>query len=526
MNGKALLSTSARPEQARFEFLLVLLFALIYLYLILFVPPRTPLEVSCCDDKLFLYSGTRVLRGQVIYRDFFELYFPGTDLFYALLIWVVGPRVWIPNVCLLCLGIGFLWTSIVICRRLVAGVAVFLPGLLFLGISFRNDLIASPHWYSNLLIMTATAVLAEKRSGTRLVFAGGLTGLAACFSQHHGALAGMGIAAFILWEGYGDGIGMLQVSRREFHFLVPFAAIVAACVGYFAFEAGLKNFFYSTILFPLTYWNATNDPNSWSDYAFIEISTEALRGNFHMLRPLIVTILVPGIYIVAIARYMLQPTSPPSEPWRRIILMSAVGLALFASVVNSASVLRLSTISLPAFIILVWLLDRKTWSCKAMRSLWVVAVIMILRDIRAAQGSWTAYVDMPSGRIALFTADVEPYYQYYQWLARNTRPGQYVFDADGNGLYFLFGLENPTKLWWLTRCDFTRPEQVTGVLHDLEKRQVRLILWGGEIDKRICSPTSDHIQPIRNYLHAHYRKIETFKTFQNNTVWERMMNSN
>ena len=435
-----------------------------------------------------------------------------------------GPRVWIPNACLVGLGIGFLRASIVICRRLVAGAAVFLPGLLFLGISFHNYLDAVPHWYSNLLIMTAMAVLTEKRSSTRLAVAGGLTGLAACFSQHHGALVCIGIAAFILWEGYTDGTGMRQVSRRELSFLVPFSAIVSACVCYFGFVAGFENFAYSTILFPLKYWRYAKF-NFWSDYALIEISSEGLRGNVHMLRPLIVALLVPGIYVVAIVRYARQATSP-GEPWRRrIILISTVGLALFASVVNSASLWRLSTISLPAFIILVCLLDGKTWSRKAMQFLWIVAAIIIIRDIRAAQGDWAAYVEMPSGRMALFTKDAGP---YYQWLARNTRPGQYVFDADGSGLYFLFGLENPTKInWVLLPCDFTRPEQVTGVLQDLEKRRVRLILWNSELDKS-CSPTGDHIQPVRNYLHTHYRKIATFKeniTSQDDTVWERVTNS-
>jgi hypothetical protein len=138
--------------RTRFGLLLALLVAFIYLCLILFVPPRTPIHTGFDDDKLFVYSATRILRGQMFYRDFFELYFPGTDLFYAALIWLFGPRAWIPNACLLGLGIGFVWTSIVLSRKLVAGASVFLPGLLFQWISFA---------VISMLLLTGTAIFSS-----------------------------------------------------------------------------------------------------------------------------------------------------------------------------------------------------------------------------------------------------------------------------------------------------------------------------------------------------------------------------
>jgi hypothetical protein len=386
--------------RTRFGLLPALLFAFIYLYLVLFVPPRTPIHTGFDDDKLFLYSARRILRGQMVYRDFFELYFPGTDLFYASTIWLFGSRAWLPNACLLGLGIAFVWTSIVLSRKLVTGASVFLPGLLFLWISFRSYLDASPHWYGNLFIMIATAVLAEKRSRMRLALAGGLTGLAICFSQHHGVFAAAGLAAFVLWEDHSDGGAWRQIARRELHFLVPCTAIIAAFNGYIVFEVGLREFVYSTVVFPFTYWGYGQN-NGCSENIAFEIAKAALGHDLHLFRALIVAILVPGVYIVALAGYMRRTTSPPSEPWRRIVLISAVGLAMFASVLSSASYWRLAVGSLPALVVLVWLLDQKI-GVKATYALWIVTIFMMLKDIAVAQKNWKSYLDSPSGRIALY----------------------------------------------------------------------------------------------------------------------------
>jgi hypothetical protein len=95
----------------------------------------------------------------VIYRDFFQFNLPGTQLFYAILIRVLGSQIWIPNLCLLGLGLALFWTSVDISRHLVRGPAAVLPGLMFLCLSFNNYLDATHHWYSVLLIMLAMALL-------------------------------------------------------------------------------------------------------------------------------------------------------------------------------------------------------------------------------------------------------------------------------------------------------------------------------------------------------------------------------
>ena len=59
--------------------------------------------------------------GQVIYRDFFELTFPGTQLVYLALFKTLGIRAWIPGALLLLFGVGLTWLSIVISKQVMTG---------------------------------------------------------------------------------------------------------------------------------------------------------------------------------------------------------------------------------------------------------------------------------------------------------------------------------------------------------------------------------------------------------------------
>ena len=249
-------------EYTSFKNLSIILLALGYLYLVLFIPPLIPRDVGFGDNRLFLSEATRIVHGQVIYRDFFDLNFPGLPILYASLIRMFGPRSWITNASMVCLGIGFLWTSTVNSKRLVNGRGAFLPGLLFLCIPFHNYPDETHHWYSTLLIMVAAAVLIERSSYARVALAGGLSGLAAMFSQNQGPMAVVGLAVFVWLQAGNDGTSKRTRLLFEGCLLLTLATVLGACVVHFAFEAGPGRFFNCTVLFPFKYWAATDDPNS------------------------------------------------------------------------------------------------------------------------------------------------------------------------------------------------------------------------------------------------------------------------
>ena len=289
--------------------------AAIFLYLQLFILPHLPV-LPTGDQTIYLFDGRRMADGQVPYRDFFQFVFPGTAFVYSVLFKTFGVRAWVSNTALLLLGVGFAGTSLMISRRLFAGVSIILPGFLFLAIPYRNAPMGtgSHHWYSALAVMTALAVLMESRTPRRLAVAGALCGLSAWFNQTRGAAGLLGFAVFLLWEKHQSKESWRSLLGRAIPLFGSFVVTLVALSSYFVGRAGLKLFLYSTVIFP---WKYSPDfpPNRWGQYA-ADMPTLA---NWHSTTPLgtwlVIELLVPWIYFLFFWRAWRTRKVRPREPW-------------------------------------------------------------------------------------------------------------------------------------------------------------------------------------------------------------------
>lgn len=73
---------------------------------------------------------------------------------------------------------------------------------------------------------------------------------------------------------------------------------------------------------------------------------------------------------------------------------------------------------------------------------------------------------------------------------------------------------------FLTLTDYTRPEQVRKLMEALEKHHVQYILWEAAFEfEGDGGMKSDHLEPLRMYLRAHYRVVKTFPGLDQ--IWER-----
>ena len=108
MESSARSSVQARRtvrQRTDWPLVFVLLGAATYLYLNLFALPNTPFLLSG-DQVYFWMDAQRMLHGERIYLDFFQFTPPGTDLLYAALFKLFGPRVWVTNAAVLALGVA------------------------------------------------------------------------------------------------------------------------------------------------------------------------------------------------------------------------------------------------------------------------------------------------------------------------------------------------------------------------------------------------------------------------------------
>ena len=494
-----------------------LLCSLVFLYLQNFLLPYTPLYYSN-DAIIFLNHAARMLDGEVIYRDFFQITTPGSELLFFILFKLFGPRAWVHNAVMIALGLSLAWLCLAISRKVITGWKAFLPSLLFLAFQFRPGLGATHHRFSVGLVMAAVAVIIERRSAARLAVAGALCGLASFFTQTNGLVGWLGFAVFVAWECRRQGAGWRATLKAEAYLGIAFLGTLTATLAYFVWQAGLERFLACTIEFPMRYYRSVGHFNTWSGYLR---DLTLLDPEYHPSRwaiYLFTYALIPFVYVVFLFQYRRDARARLPEKWDRLMLLNFVGLSLFLGVAGAPLWYRLSSVALPGLILLAWLLNlRGRWRSMLAYSLGLAALVLLLYTSVSQQIGWRGEFDLPAGRTAFQN---QVWYDQYQWLSERTTPSEYFFAASVH-FYFPLRLRNPAEITFLTPTDYTRPEQVQKIIAGLEEHQVRLVYWKQSLDLPPGRPilAGDHLEPLRSYLRDHYQVVKTFA--QGNYVWER-----
>jgi len=489
----------------------------VYLYLILFNLPHTPIYRDG-DSDLLLASAKRLFEGEVMYRDFNQVIFPGTEVVYVILFKIFGPVPWIGNFTLMALGLGLTWITLAISRKLIPGWSAFVPALLFLTLIYPSMLDATHHWFSVMAALAAVAVVLEERTPGRLAMAGTLGGLAAWFTHARGLLAVLGIAVFLGWEWQQKKLGRRWLFQGLGWLWASFLVAVVTLNAYFIWRAGLGRFLGSTIIFGLKYYGSEYD-NSWAMYLQEFPRLSPWRGLAPFLAGLFVHLVVPYVYLLFQICYRRRAEASPRQPWDGLVLLQAVGLCLFLGVAPAAETQRLATVALPATILLVWILNSWERMGRGILAACVAGALTfaIALPVRMQTRRWI-YLDLPAGRVALLDSSR---LEVFQWVLGHTKPGEFFFNNVGTYPYvFLAGLRCPGPLLFLTTSDYTRPEMVQQVVEGLEKHHVRFIMWEVSLDVPSgADVAADHLGPLRLYLRTHYRVVKTFAGLSQ--VWER-----
>jgi hypothetical protein len=511
---------------------LFLLAALIFLYRRLFVFLFLPTAGNVIGDCFrFLASGQRLYQGEMIYRDFFDFVPPGTAIVNFLLFKLFGLRLWIPDLSALLLALGLVCTGVAISKKLMRPSLALMPSAVFLvGLSsFLQD--PTHHWYSLLAASAAIAVLIEKRTTLRIAAAGLLCGISASFNQTSGLAAVVGFAFYLLWESRQRNESWNRLLRNQAWLLLSFLATVLAVSAYFICEAGPVRLFWCTVFFVVKYFPKQADLDTLSlvlrnDLRIYFPVFDPMHFSFYRLfaRVLLLFAIIPSSFIFFFAHYLRASRKKPFEYWERPMLVAIVGLALFLSVAPAPDDVRMAGISLPALILLGWLMDSSRKLVRAFLSVVAVGLALVAFHAVVAKGPTPAGIlTTPEGELAFSDRGA---FEVYAWVQQHTQPSEYFYSPESPDEYFYLNLRNPTPLTFITNNGFTTTEQVAEVIRGLQQHRVRYILWdpqGLDVLPAWENPSDDHLGPLRDYIHSSYMRT---KVFDGSTeVWERQTGS-
>lgn len=506
---------------------LLVLASSLYLYCFTFFPPFLPVFYGQSDSDIYLAHAQRMYEGELIYRDFFEFLTPGATLVNLLFFKLFGLRAWIPNLLIVLLGAGLVWVGVAISRKLMSPGVALLPGALFLVDARYYFYDPGHHWYSSLAVLAGIAVLIERRTLMRIAAAGCFCGLSACFTQTRGLVAAVGFVVFLWWDSRQRQTGRRDFFRNMAWFVAGFAAILLLVNGYFIWKAGPARFFWCTVVYVLKYYPRQADWNSILVFPANlhggAAAPHSLRLYENIAKTFFDVAAAPCICILVLARYLWRAGKKSWADWDRPVLVAIVGLFLFLSMASAPAPSRILPGSLPGFILLGWLLDSRG---KLARSFWALCTVGVLAaatfSVTRSRPNEIGVLTTAQGKMG-FSEDGDYVFSEYQWVQQHTQPGEFFYRAGFPDINFYLDLRNPTPLPRVTNNGYTTPGQVKEVIDGLERHPTRYIAWNTRYLDPIPAwedPSDAHLEPLRDYIRAHYVPVEFFEG-PGEEIWER-----
>jgi 4-amino-4-deoxy-L-arabinose transferase-like glycosyltransferase len=508
------------PEQSSSERIIALLiFGAAFGYLCLF---RNYTNLDC-DEGIILQGAQRILDGQVLYRDFFSFYTPGSYYLLALLFKLFGSSMLVARTALCIYGGIFSVLTYLIARRvcerwssiLAAYLVAFciLPNrfavlhnwdstlFAYLTVYCAILLLQRPHWLWSLAMGTAASVtvLLEQSKGVGLV-AGLATGCAILFY--------FGVIRFRLQHIAAGLTGL--------------AWPVVAVVAYFAAERALPQMM-TGLLWPIQHYSSVNTVA----FGYIpvhgglnQLITDAAPIQTVLISLILLScwlisalpLLAPGILMYSALQ--LKRIKSGERLSYYILCCSSIAGLLLSVLVTRKDFMHLLHIAPVAFLILAWIMDGKeitlqiTEPLRPVLSSLLLIVFSALGLMALAQNAAAQRrVNTPRG--VLRVAGKENALPY---LTEHTTPGDTIFVYPYRPLYyFLTATSNPTG-FELLQLGFHTPEEFAQALNSVRTQRPRVVLYQSSYFDDIAfgfpsTPLSVLAKPdpLTRYVAAEYR---------------------
>ena len=486
-----------RTEQFRSErYIAVILFLLSFLYLCLF-RHFTTMEP---DEGIILQGAQRILAGQVLYRDFFSFYTPGSYYALALLFKIFGSSLPVARTALALAGAVLSSITYLLARRVCSlSIALTLAALATLT-TLPYRFLVLHNWDSTLWACLALycAVRLLEMPSRKWAFALGLFAfLTVLFEQSKGAGLclglGMGFLAIWLLQGRRN-----LLNRFEFlAFVIGFACPIAIAFAYFASQHAASTML-ADWLWPLQHYSRANRVpygyQNWSDDARHQLfGTGSLPERLIKVVAISPCFWIPVLPLIAVgllAYWIVQArrNSAANEKSAYYVIVAAgfVGLSLSTLLVR-ADIIHFMYLQPLNCLVLAWLLDGRDLPGRLIRSARplltaYVVVALALFGLVTLLGTRAAHNQVATRRGAVTTGRkdtvidcvqahvpagetilVYPYLPLYYYLTGTFSPGPYD--------YFQPGMHTT--------------EQANEIVRELASRRVNVVLFETSFAEKI-----------------------------------------
>jgi 4-amino-4-deoxy-L-arabinose transferase-like glycosyltransferase len=524
------LETRLIPERSREEWgIAFLVFGLSVLYL---WPFRAVTELFQ-DEGIVLQGAQRILEGEVLYRDFFSFYTPGSFYWQALLFKVFGSSYLVARTLLPLYGGVFSLLTYLLARRVCNRWSAILGAYLFLVIGLPYRFLHLHNWDSLVLAYVGIYCAVRQLEAPKNSWAfatGTFVSLTILFehSKGTGLLIGLGLGLAALALA-GRGKGLVRLPALLAGLAWPFVPVLI----YFASQHALSPMI-ADWTWPLFHYSESNK----LPYGWINISPqgwEALFGSgtwthrlvsILFMSPCFVWPMIPFAAIVFLAIHALRLKWGNAEMrvsgYFVVVSAGCVGLTLSAIATGRPDVQHLIFAGAPFSVVLAWVLGGagiESTLLEKVRPLLVVYCLVFFTAFGLAfwiHGPLDAphRLETRRGSVRLSRPDeVIPY------LTRHVASGEKIFVYPQQPLYyFLTATRNPTRFDFL-QLGMHSQEEFQQVIAELAADRTKLVIWDlpfntdtilqGWPATRLETLAND---PIKDFILANYRPCTTLRS--------------
>jgi len=478
------------------------------------------------DEGIVLEGAQRILRGEVLYRDFFSYFTPGSYYFFALLFKIFGSSFLVARTALVFFGGFYSTVAYLLARRVCSTIhAIFVAALVTLT-TLPNRFEVLHNWDSTLWACLAIYCAVRWLESPRWTWAfatGSLVSLTCLFEQSKGAGLVLGLGAGLVAIAFLDRQRSLWNGTTTLGLATGMAWPFLATVAYFG-EQHILPLMLADWFWPLHHYSLANHVpygyQNWSD-----ATRHLFFGSGSMMQRAITVLTISPCFVipvlplaaVALLVYWVVQMRREHELTavgaHYVLVCAALSGLLLSVVVGRADILHFRYL-MPLFaLVLGWLTDgrdipgqqfgkiRPLFIAYVLAAFLLFAMPVLQRALNAREHIQTrrGVVQVPARDTVLAYTQanvaagekilVYPYLPLYYYLTDTSAPTRYE--------YFQPGMHTP--------------QQAEEMLRDITAARVPVVLFESSFWEKIPTswpgtPLSAIVRdPIADYIQHEYR---------------------
>ena len=515
-------SQNCTPEQSLSELLIAsFLFILSLLYLFIF---RRFCGIDP-DEGIILQGAQRILDGQVLYRDFFSFFTPGSYYLFVLIFRVFGNSYLVAHTALAVIGAALSPVTYLLARRVCSRQACLLITGLMMVTAVPWRFVVIHNWDSTLLACLAVycAVRFLESQSTRWIFAAAtFTALTTLFEQSKGGGLFLGLGAgFLLIVLIGKRPNLFTRERLlavALGMCWPFLVTAAYFAAHHALPEMLASWFW-----PLQHYSGANHvPYAYDNLTGqardrIFASSSAGMRLFGLLIfssrtwipyvPLVAVALMAGL---TVRRW--RSTLPTADWAYYLLVSSSISGLLLSIVIARADYLHFIYMQPLFFLILAWVLDGRSIRPRLLAKiapiigfcLTMSLLAMAAQTLISSRGKY----DVSTRRGQISTPRPNPVIAYVQ---AHVAPGERILVYPYNSTYYYLTQTNSPTQFDFYQAGMHTEEQLQQMLREFSAQPTRAVLFEPRFTSHLpeawpnTPPGAFARDPLADYINREYQ---------------------